>query len=650
MFRKLSLALLTTAIAFAGIRQEQWARVNAAIGKGLPATAITELEPILQGAMKDRAYGEAVRAISLRIGLEGAIQGNKPEEKITRMQAEVAKAPPAMKPAMECILANWYWQFFQHNQWRFLQRTQGGAGSGEDLTTWDLPRILAEIDLHFTAALASTEFLKATPVSAFEDILEKGTVPDGYRPTLFDFLAHNALDFYSAGEQAGAKAEDAFELDCEGPIFMDTDAFLAWKPGAAEASSPTFKAVRLFQDLLAFHAMDRDGSALADVDLSRLAFGNNKAVGEDKVPRYKAALTRFAGQWHRHEVSARALAALAALLQGEKAFTEAKGLAERGLAAFPHSAGGAACFNIIAQIQQKSASIQTERVWNEPLPTLDVTYRNVTRVYFRAIAVEFEPWLRSRRRAGLAYDPGLDQDLIKRQPTLAWQAELPVSRDYQWRTEQLPAPRGLKPGFYFIVASHDPGFGNHENVVSLAPVWVSDLALVVRHRPLEGSLEGLVLNAITGEPVAGAQVLAWKGQPKGGLSPGQTFSTDQDGLFRIPRQEAAQAYSPYVLVASHGGCSVVSSNGIYAGRQEASDPEVRHTVLFTDRSIYRPGQTIAYKGICTQTQPDQSEYRTLPGQSASHSWTRTARKSSGAATPATAMAPSAAPSRPPGTG
>ena len=97
-----------TSIAQAGPRDAQWKEVEEAVQKGLPKTAIEKLEPIIEGALKDKAYAEAVKAISQKIALEGNIQGNKPEEKVTRMQAEIAKAPAEMKPVMEAILANWY--------------------------------------------------------------------------------------------------------------------------------------------------------------------------------------------------------------------------------------------------------------------------------------------------------------------------------------------------------------------------------------------------------------------------------------------------------------------------------------------------------------------------------------------------------------
>src|SRR4051794_22671979 len=188
--------MIVSLSVFAGTRDAQWKKVQDAIQKGLPQTAITNLEPIISGAMKDKAHTEAVKAIGEKIALEGNIQGNKPEEKITRLEAEIAKAPKEMGPVLQTLLAHWYWQYFQQNRWRFMQRTATATAPGKDFTTWDLPRLFAEIDKHFQAALGAEKTLKTIPVKAWDALLEKGTMPDAYRPTLYDFIAHEALSFY----------------------------------------------------------------------------------------------------------------------------------------------------------------------------------------------------------------------------------------------------------------------------------------------------------------------------------------------------------------------------------------------------------------------------------------------------------------------
>ncbi|MBM4087979.1 MAG: hypothetical protein FJ276_00910, partial [Planctomycetes bacterium] len=298
-------------------RTGDWKKVYDATEKGRPKTAIEELEPIIQAALRDKKYGEATKAITMKIALEGQIQGNKPEERIVRFEAVMADLPAEMKPTLEVVLANWYWHYFKQNQWRFMQRTQTAEPPGDDITSWDLPRILAEIDEHFTAALEAEEQLKNTPVESFGDLLQKGTMPDAYRPTMFDFVAHEALQFYGAGEQAGSQAEDAFVLTADSAIFAPLPEFLSWQIESTDTRSPILKAIRLYQKLLSFHQNDDDPTALADADLGRLTFGYNHAFGEEKDARYKAALEKFVDRWNDRPIAATALHAWASVLHGE---------------------------------------------------------------------------------------------------------------------------------------------------------------------------------------------------------------------------------------------------------------------------------------------------------------------------------------------
>ncbi|MHB9062646.1 MAG: hypothetical protein ACYC4B_02585, partial [Pirellulaceae bacterium] len=276
----------------------EWQKVYDAIGKQLPQTAIQELEPLIKATLEAKNYPEAVKAIALKISLEGTIEGNKPEERITRLEAVLEQElPDEMKPTLEVILAHWYWQYFQQNRWRFMQRTATDQPPGEDINSWDLSRILAEIDEHFTLALQHEDLLRKTPVEKFDELLVKGTMPDATRPTMYDFAVHEALTFYTAGEQAGAMVQNAFVLQADSPIFAPTAEFLAWNIESPDTQSPTIKAVRLFQSLEAFHKDDSEPTALAEAELDRLVFGYNTAVGEDKNQRYMTALERVVGQW-----------------------------------------------------------------------------------------------------------------------------------------------------------------------------------------------------------------------------------------------------------------------------------------------------------------------------------------------------------------
>ncbi len=596
-------------------RAALWGQVYTAINQGLPQTAITLLDQIVPGALEDQAYAEATRAICLRINLKGRIDGYDTPGMISSLEAEIAQAPAPMKPVMETVLADWYWRFFQQNRYQFLQRTTTAASPGADITTWDLARILTEIDKHFVAALAGAAELQTIPVSQWENLLDVGTMPDAYRPTLYDILAQETLAFYKAGEQA-ALPEEVFEIMADSPIFAPAADFLQWQPQTANATSVKLKAIHLYQSLLTFHQNDADKTAFLDVDLDRLVYGNNVALGSEKDSRYEAALARFTDAWPDHEIVARAFYQRAVLAYGQGDYVRARDLALQGWNRFPDSVGGAQCYNLIQEIEGKSATIETEKVWNDPLPDIRVSYRNVTKVYFRAVPLTFDEYVAIAPTSWYSMTTAQQDAFLAAAPAVAWSADLPPTQDYHQRTEAVPAPQGLAKGAYYLIASHDPSFQRAGNKISATIVWVSDLAVVLRMAG-ESVPEGFVLDARTGQPVVNATVTRWRYEYLGydvlhmRFKPAEETHTDQNGFFHFAVEVDRNTV---MVVAELGGDRVVHNDlSYYYGSYGSSSPS-EQTVFFTDRALYRPGQMIQYKGICVRTDPTGGNYQTLAGR------------------------------------
>jgi hypothetical protein len=603
-----------------------WDRVCEACERGLTRTAIARLAPIAAQALQNKNYPEATKAICMKIALEAEIDGRSAAEKVMRLQNAMTNTPAAMQPMMEAILANWFWHYFQDDRWRIQERTRTSEVPGQDFTTWDLPHILTEIDKHFTAALANENELKGMLIENYNDLLHKGNVPDTYRPTVFDFLAHDALAFYQAGEQGVVMAEDEFEITADSPVFMPVGEFLTWQPETTDTDSPKLKAITLLQNLLAFHQNDTNKTAFMDCDLLRLEFGKNHAVGADVDEKYKAALQRFAGEWAGQDISARALFAWASVLYSENELAEAHGLAKRGAEAYPKSYGGAQCYNLVQAIEARQININTERVWNEPWPVVVINYKNLTNVWFRAVPYDFEALIRRNGSHGWWdgddwFNEKLTAKLIAKQAAAQWNAVMPATPDFRERTEKIAVPKDLKPGFYFILASHDPSFRKKDNQVLATFVWVSELALVVRPghyltsagHPYEGdTLDGFVLQARTGDPVAGATVRSWScNGDQTTFTPGPATKTDENGMFRFVNNggECRDLH----LLAQSGDQMALCERGFYLDPNSKPTPSLS-TQFFTDRSLYRPGQTIRYKGICFRADGETNDYATLAGQ------------------------------------
>ncbi|MDF1812714.1 MAG: alpha-2-macroglobulin family protein [Verrucomicrobiales bacterium] len=584
--------------------EADWKKVAAAVNKGRPKSAIEVLETILVSAQNEENWAEAVKALVTKITFEGQIEGNKAEEKISRLEAEIPVWPADAKPILETVLAHWYWQFFQQNSWRFMQRTQTAEPAGEDILTWDLSRILGEIDQHFSTALSERDALLGEAIENYDDLLEKGTVPDSYRPTLYDFIAHEALRFYSSGEQAGAKSQDSFDFSAESPAFGTVEEFLAWEPETTDKNSQKLRAIRLLQSLLLVHKDDENRDAFIDADLVRLNFAYNSAFGPTKEQRFVKALERFAMEHADNPISARARADWANVIRNEGDLVTARKIAKQGADAFPKTPGGSECFNIVQDIESKSTSITVERVWNAPLPKIQLRYKNVTEAYFRIYSYNWQSLLTDDHWGIEALHEEQARKVLKGKPVAEWNAQLAATDDYQEREQRINVPEDLQPGFYFVFASHDKKFTNEkDNVTTFSPVWVSDLALVTRIETGDGNVGGFVLNAITGEPVKGAEVEGWRRDRDNRRIPVKPVTTDGDGLFSFPAMNEG-----FVLLASHDGHKVSSFNDVSNYQSRNRKVDQHRAWFFTDRALYRPGQTIQYKGLSALVNTEKDQY------------------------------------------
>ena len=590
-------------------RAAMWKKVEEALNKGLPKSALEEIKPILAGALHDKEYAEAIKAIAKRIAIESDIEGGSPAERITRMKKELETAPPEMKSAMHALMGYWYWGYFQENRWRFANRSATESAPSDDFTTWDLKRLFAEIDKHYTAALEDEAGLQKTPIEVYDALLQKGNLPDTYRPTLYDFLAFVAIDFYASGEQAGAKREDAFELDAASPILGTVDDFLAWDPKTTDSDSPKLKAIRLFQKLLRFHQPDTDRSAWLDAELGRLQFGYANAQGDEGKSRTKAALKAFANKYSNHELSALALHRLAEILQSESDLVGAREVAQQGANAFPESAGGKLCFNLIQSIEAKSVSVQTERVWNKPSSSIRVSYRNIDKVYFRAVRADWMGRFARDRWQSEQFNQDDMGELVTKPSARNWSADLEPTDDYHEDSKDLAAPADLPTGYYLILYSAREDFKENDNVVGACEVWVTDLALVVRQVSNGSLISGFVLNNQTGEPLADASVRAFtRDENTYKLKLEKTLSTDSNGMFEFSSQNRGM-----ILLASHHGQELATGQEYATYTQPNIEPGI-NVALFTDRSIYRPGQMVHVKGVAMIASANTNRYEVVPSR------------------------------------
>ena len=592
--------------------KDYWQKVEKAKKDRLPKTAIEHLDKIIEITLKNKTYPEATKAITQKIDFQGMIQGKKAEEKIFLLEEARSKAPDEIVPILDTIMAIWYWQYFNQNKWRFMQRTRTNDEPSKDIKTWDLARIMSKIDQQFSKALSKADVLKKISLKKYEQLLIMGNAPKTYRPTLYDFLVFSALQFYQSGERAGTTAQDAFVLKVASPVFASSEEFIAWKAETTDPDSRIVKAIKLFQDLLKFHKDDKVEDAFVDADLHRIKFANSQSKGEGKSEAYKKLLNTFIKKYQKHAITARAYHALAKAFQGEKDLSEAHRLAHIGLKLAPESHGGKLCHNLIIQIESKNINISSENIWNAPFPKIDVRYKNLKFVYFKAIAYDWKDVFESEVNSKYPNHKNLKQWLSKKAES-TWFAALPETKDYKLKTYSVDVPKGLKPGAYYIFASSNAEFKKEQNNISYMSCWVTNLSIVTRSgQSTAPYITGFVLDVNTGLPKVGASVSALESSGWGKRRKTRTrgpFLTDENGYFKFmsERNWASTIY------AEHEGNSI-STNSVRNTNVRRAIRVREMSTFFTDRSIYRPGQIINYKGISYLVDKEKDNYQTLEGR------------------------------------
>ena len=109
-------------------------------------------------------------------------------------------------------------------------------------------------------------------VDIYDEIIVKGNVAQRkLRPTLYDFLAHRAINFFRSSEPNLTKP--AYQFTLNKPAYLqDAEGFGKMKIESRDTASYKYYALTILQDLIKFHQNDQDLSSLVDADLSRLSF------------------------------------------------------------------------------------------------------------------------------------------------------------------------------------------------------------------------------------------------------------------------------------------------------------------------------------------------------------------------------------------
>jgi hypothetical protein len=265
---------------------KEWKEIQDLEDKGLPKSALEKVVALNARAKKDANAAQIIKTLLYQSRYKYVTDKDGQAHGLEEFRIETEKENFPVKPIMQSILAQMYMSYLDQNQWQFRNRTTTQDFKQDDIRTWDIAKLYGEAAQLYKESLKD-EKSKKVLISNFDAITTEGD--DRLRPTLYDFLAHRAIDFFVDEKSYLAKPAYRFELNTEGP-FKDAEGFVKEKFVSRDTSSDKLWALKLMQDVMRFHQNDATPDAFIDVDLKRLVFVYGNSVLDTKEDLYVKAL------------------------------------------------------------------------------------------------------------------------------------------------------------------------------------------------------------------------------------------------------------------------------------------------------------------------------------------------------------------------
>jgi uncharacterized protein YfaS (alpha-2-macroglobulin family) len=565
-----------------GANPGPWAEIDRLIRDQKLAAAAQRIEAVRAAAARRGDEGEwaraLVRAAQVRIALGGF------ETAVAELRAARWPRGALAHAELDLTFAHALHRYLETYSWEINRRERVETKGPLDLKHWTREQIAAAADGAFADAWRRRGELGAQPVRAFAGVVVPSTYPRAVRGTLRDAISYLYVDFLADSSWwTPDQSDDAARLDLSRLLAADSSS-TGSAPATATAEHPLLRLVAALADLERWHSGAGRGAAALETRLERARRLHAAFSGVPERRQIRAALDRWL-------TAARGLSwwsegqAVAASLRMEEtdagALREARELALAGEGAYPASVGARDCRALIAQIEAPAFELQAMASDGLARRSIEVDAKNVPQLFFRAYAIDLPG--RMHRGATQAF-PQASELPAGAAPAAQWSVELPATPDFRQHRTYVTPPIGA-PGGYLLLASANRSFATSHNRIVEVPLILGDLVLAS-----ETIADGVRLRLLTGEggqPVAGAAIEIFTHDWRSGFRGDTHLVTDSGGAASLQVSLEEQRFA----LARRGSDLALLQLGQY-WRLPASGPAA---LFFTDRSIYRPGQTVRWK-------------------------------------------------------
>ena len=563
--RYLSLIVLLVMSVFAPIQAQTydnlWKELEVLERKDLPKSVISEAMKIYDKAKAEQNVPQMMKAY------------------LTAMQYRSLLTPDSLKVDMNGL-----------EQWA------SQTGSMEDKAI--LYSILGEMTMpadvkkglgYLQASLKDKDRLLLIPVEKLRPMVRVGEASKRYfRDNLYNLLARRAIQIMQQYRwQAAAKANQTNSLPAD---MTDMDQFVTYQFVPVSDCDLTAAVMQTYQSLLKAYdtETEREGWLLTGIDALNYLYRNFSGNFSNDVCQQE--LRKWIHTYPAVKTVPEAYLALAQFLQYQNNQVERLRIVREGIAGYPRYEGINQLKNIEKEILNASLSLEIATAYPGEQQSVKVNYKNLTGITLQLYKVNLPVTSAVLQNRTTHFESKYAR--LQREEHFS----LKPTTDYLNvdTTLTIQAPQA---GIYFLKAVPDGKKGVSDGTL------MNVTALKTIYRPLpDGTLELVVVDAVSGQPVSEAEVTIYT-EKGGGYSPQQTYQADKQGTLKLDFLNSNK-YWYNAHTAADNAMPILNlwKNDYYY--KESKRKEVLQ--LFTDRSIYRPGQTVYVSGLAYEMEKDST--------------------------------------------
>ena len=563
--RYLSLIVLLVMSVFAPMQAQTydnlWKELEVLERKDLPKSVISEAMKIYDKAKAEQNVPQMMKAY------------------LTAMQYRSLLTPDSLKVDMNGL-----------EQWA------SQTGSVEDKAI--LYSILGEMAMsadvkkglgYLQASLKDKDRLLLIPVEKLRPMVRVGEASKRYfRDNLYNLLARRAIQIMQQYRwQAAAKANQTNSLSVD---MTDMDQFVTYQFVPVSDCDLTAAVMQTYQSLLKAYdtETEREGWLLTGIDALNYLYRNFSGNFSNDVCQQE--LRKWIHTYPAVKTVPEAYLALAQFLQYQNNQVERLRIVREGIAGYPRYEGINQLKNIEKEILNASLSLEIATAYPGEQQSVKVNYKNLTGITLQLYKVNLPVTSAVLQNRTTHFESKYAR--LQREEHFS----LKPTTDYLNvdTTLTIQAPQA---GIYFLKAVPDGKKGVSDGTL------MNVTALKTIYRPLpDGTLELVVVDAVSGQPVSEAEVTIYT-EKGGGYSPQQTYQADKQGTLKLDFLNSNK-YWYNAHTAADNAMPILNlwKNDYYY--KESKRKEVLQ--LFTDRSIYRPGQTVYVSGLAYEMEKDST--------------------------------------------